>query len=98
MPSAAFSTPIPSGTATFLQVTPKSRSAVPEYEDMERQLSTLVGQINGRHGGASWTPIRYMNRSFPRSTLAAFYRAADVGLVTPLRDGMNLVAKEYVAA
>jgi trehalose 6-phosphate synthase len=86
------------GKATFLQVTPKSRSAVPEYEDMERQLSTLVGQINGRHGGASWTPIRYVNRSFPRSTLAAFYRTADVGLVTPLRDGMNLVAKEYVAA
>jgi trehalose 6-phosphate synthase len=65
---------------------------------MDRELSTLVGQINGRHGEASWTPIRYVNRSFTRTALAAFYRAADVGLVTPLRDGMNLVAKEYVAA
>src|SRR5229473_3405862 len=83
---------------TYLQVTPKSRTTVPEYEDMDREVSTLVGQINGRLGEASWTPIRYVNRSYTRTALAAFYRQADVGLVTPLRDGMNLVAKEYVAA
>ncbi len=86
------------GKVTYLQVTPKSRTSVPEYEEMDREVSTLVGQINGTHGEASWTPIRYVNRSYTRTALAAFYRAADVGLVTPLRDGMNLVAKEYVAA
>ena len=90
--------PVWRGNATFLQVTPKSRTTVPEYEDMDREVSTLVGQINGRHGEPSWTPIRYVNRAYSRSALAAFYRAAHVGLVTPLRDGMNLVAKEYVAA
>ncbi len=86
------------GKFTYLQVTPKSRTTVPEYEDMDREVSTLVGQVNGLHGEASWTPIRYVNRSYTRTALAAFYREADVGLVTPLRDGMNLVAKEYVAA
>jgi trehalose 6-phosphate synthase len=83
---------------TYLQLTPKSRTGVPEYEEMDRAISTLIGQINGRHGEPSWTPIRYVNRSFSRSALAGFYRLADVGLVTPLRDGMNLVAKEYVAS
>jgi len=86
------------GKFTYLQVTPKSRTTVPEYEDMDREVSTLVGHVNGLHGEASWTPIRYVNRSYTRTALAAFYRKADVGLVTPLRDGMNLVAKEYVAA
>ena len=61
-------------------------------------MTTLIGKINGRYGEASWTPIRYVNRSYSRTALAGFYRAADVALVTPLRDGMNLVAKEYVAA
>ena len=79
-------------------MTPKSRADVPEYADMERELSTLVGQINGRHGDPAWTPIRYVNRSYSRASLAGLYRSAQVGLVTPLRDGMNLVAKEYVAA
>jgi trehalose 6-phosphate synthase len=83
---------------TYLQVTPKSRLEVPEYAEMERELSTLVGRINGSHGTEAWTPIRYVNRSYSRAALAGFYRAAQVGLVTPLRDGMNLVAKEYVAA
>jgi len=86
------------GEVTFLQVTPKSRVDVPEYADMERELSMLVGQINGRHGDPAWTPIRYVNRSYSRASLAGLYRSAQVGLVTPLRDGMNLVAKEYVAA
>ena len=83
---------------TFLQITPKSRTDVPEYGEIEHSVSALVGQINGRHGDPTWTPIRYVNRSYTRSALAGFYRAAKVGLVTPLRDGMNLVAKEYVAA
>jgi trehalose 6-phosphate synthase len=86
------------GRVTFLQVTPKSRSTVPEYAEMEQAVNSLVGQINGRYGEPAWTPIRYVNRSFSRATLAGFYRSARVGLVTPLRDGMNLVAKEYVAA
>jgi trehalose 6-phosphate synthase len=86
------------GAVTYLQVTPKSRIGVPEYSEMERDLGALVGLTNGRHGNESWTPIRYVNRSYSRGALGAFYRMARVGLVTPLRDGMNLVAKEYVAA
>jgi trehalose 6-phosphate synthase len=86
------------GRVTFLQVTPKSRAEVPEYAAMNREINGLVGQINGRHGDAAWTPIRYVNRSYSRAALAGLYRSAQVALVTPLRDGMNLVAKEYVAA
>jgi trehalose 6-phosphate synthase len=83
---------------TFLQITPKSRADIQEYARMEREVTALIGQINGRYGEASWTPIRYVNRSYSRTALAGIYRAADVALVTPLRDGMNLVAKEFVAA
>jgi trehalose 6-phosphate synthase len=83
---------------TFLQVTPKSRTGVPEYSAMDQEVSALVGQINGRFGDPAWTPIRYVNRSYSRAMLAGLYRSAHVGLVTPLRDGMNLVAKEYIAA
>lgn len=83
---------------TYLQVTPKSRTEVREYADLEHEVSALVGQINGAHAAPAWTPIRYLNKSFSRGILAGMYRAADVGLVTPLRDGMNLVAKEFVAA
>jgi trehalose 6-phosphate synthase len=86
------------GKATYLQVTPKSRVEVPEYVAMDQEVSELVGRINGRYGEAGWTPIRYINRSYSRAALAGLYRLASVGLVTPLRDGMNLVAKEYVAA
>src|SRR5271155_1158805 len=86
------------GQVTFLQITPKSRAEVPEYVEIDRTVSTIVGQINGRHGEAAWTPIRYVNRSYSRASLAGIFRSADIGLVTPLRDGMNLVAKEYVAA
>ncbi len=86
------------GKVSFLQVTPKSRAEVPEYAAMNREINELVGQINGRHGDPSWTPIRYVNRSYSRAALAGLYRSAHVALVTPLRDGMNLVAKEYVAA
>jgi trehalose 6-phosphate synthase len=83
---------------TFLQIAPKSRAEIQEYIDIDRQVSTLAGQINGRHGEVNWTPIRYINKAYSRSALAGLYRMAKVGLVTPLRDGMNLVAKEYVAA
>jgi trehalose 6-phosphate synthase len=83
---------------TLLQITPKSRSEIKEYAAIENEVTTLIGKINGRYGEASWTPIRYVNRSYSRTALSGIYRAADVALVTPLRDGMNLVAKEFVAA
>jgi trehalose 6-phosphate synthase len=86
------------GRVTFLQIAPPSRSDVPEYADLKRVLEGMAGRINGRFAELDWTPIRYLNRPFNRRRLAALYRASRVGLVTPFRDGMNLVAKEYVAA
>jgi len=86
------------GKVTYLQITPKSRSTIQEYSQMEREISTTAGRINGNYGEASWTPIRYVNKAHSRSALAGLYRASRAALVTPLRDGMNLVAKEYVAA
>ena len=83
---------------TFLQLTPKSRSDIKQYGDIESEVTGLIGKVNGRFGDAVWTPIRYVNRSYSRTVLAGLYRAADVAMVTPLRDGMNLVAKEYLAA
>jgi trehalose 6-phosphate synthase len=83
---------------TYLQITPKSRSTIQEYAAMERLVSEKVGKVNGNYGEASWTPIRYINRTHSRTALAGLYHAARAALVTPLRDGMNLVAKEYVAA
>lgn len=83
---------------TYLQITPKSRSDIREYADMERSVSEIIGRINGAYGEASWTPIRYVNRAHSRTALAGLYRAARAALVTPLRDGMNLVAKEFVAS
>ncbi len=82
----------------FVQITPKSRTSVPEYVEMDRFISTKAGQINGDYGDVSWTPLRYVNRTYSRSALAGLYRSAQVAMVTPLRDGMNLVAKEFVAA
>lgn len=83
---------------SFVQITPKSRTDVPEYQDMDRDVSLKAGQINGAYSDVAWTPLRYVNRTYSRSELAGFYRLADVAMVTPLRDGMNLVAKEFVAA
>ncbi|QAA76833.1 MAG: Alpha,alpha-trehalose-phosphate synthase [UDP-forming] [Candidatus Bipolaricaulis sibiricus] len=74
-----------------------SRTRVEEYRDLKRKIDERVGRINGRHGSVGWIPIGYLYRSVPFERLVALYRAADVALVTPLRDGMNLVAKEYVA-
>ncbi len=86
------------GQAVLLQVAVPSRSEVPEYQALKREIDELVGQINGQYATAHWSPIRYLYRSFPPDELTALYRDADVALITPLRDGMNLVAKEYVAA
>ena len=83
--------------ATFLQITPESRREVSEYRTLSREVQRLVGDINGHHAGPAWTPVRYVNRGYPHDVLAGFYRLAHVGLVTPLRDGMNLVAKEFIA-
>jgi trehalose 6-phosphate synthase len=86
------------GKVTYLQIAPKSRTEIPEYAEIEQEIGSAAGRINGAFGEADWTPIRYVNRPYSHSTLAGLYRAARVGLVTPLRDGMNLVAKEYVAS
>jgi trehalose 6-phosphate synthase len=86
------------GKVTYLQITPKSRSDIREYSEMEQGVGATVGRINGAYGEADWTPIRYVNRAYSRTTLAGLYRASRAGLVTPLRDGMNLVAKEYIAS
>jgi len=86
------------GRLTLLQIAPVSRGEVAEYRHLRDQLEGIAGHINGTHAEPDWTPLRYVNRNFAHATLTGFYRAARVGLVTPLRDGMNLVAKEYVAA
>jgi trehalose 6-phosphate synthase len=83
---------------TLLQVAPVSRGDVLQYRALRRELDELAGRINGEHGDIDWVPVRWMTRAVQRQTLAGFYRVARVGLVTPLRDGMNLVAKEFVAA
>jgi trehalose 6-phosphate synthase len=92
------SNPAYRGRATLLQVTPKSRSEVLHYAELQRQVAELAGRVNGALGSLDWVPIRYVNRSISQAVLAGIYRQARVGLVTPMRDGMNLVAKEYVAA
>ncbi len=83
---------------TLIQIAPPSRSDISEYRDIRHELEAQAGHINGRFGELDWLPINYINRSYTRHQLAAFYRASRIGLVTPFRDGMNLVAKEYVAA
>jgi trehalose 6-phosphate synthase len=83
---------------TFLQIAAPSREEVTAYRGLRRELDRAVGEVNGRYSDADWTPIRHMARAVGRSTLAGYYRLARLGVVTPLRDGMNLVAKEYVAA
>lgn len=83
---------------TYLQIAPRSRTSIPEYEDIGRVVGEAVGRINGAFGEVAWTPLRYINKAYSRTALAGLYRAARAALVTPLRDGMNLVAKEFVAA
>lgn len=86
------------GRITYIQIAPLSRSDVKAYVEIRQSLEQAAGRTNGRFAATDWTPIRYLNRNFPHATLMGFLRAAQVGLVTPLRDGMNLVAKEFVAA
>jgi trehalose 6-phosphate synthase len=85
-------------TVTFMQIAPPTRIEVEAYANIRKELEELSGAINGEFGDFDWTPLRYIHRTVPRNTLAALFRGCEVGLVTPLRDGMNLVAKEYVAA
>jgi trehalose 6-phosphate synthase len=80
------------------QIAAPTRASVEAYSDIRHQLETLAGSINGRFGELDWVPIHYIHRSTPRRRLASIYRSSRIGMVTPLRDGMNLVAKEYVAA
>ncbi|HWU14834.1 MAG TPA: alpha,alpha-trehalose-phosphate synthase (UDP-forming) [Caulobacter sp.] len=82
----------------LLQIATPSRDAVQAYQEIRARLEGVSGRINGAFATVDWVPIRYVNRAHRRDELAGVYRAAQVGLVTPLRDGMNLVAKEYVAA
>lgn len=82
----------------MLQVAPVSRGGVSAYQELREELEQQVAHVNGVHGDIDWTPLRYMNRTLSRSALAGLYRGSAVGFITPLRDGMNLVAKEYVAA
>ena len=82
----------------LLQIATRSRGSVEAYQEIRSKLEAVTGRINGAFATMDWVPIRYVNSAHRRDELAGIYRSAAVGLVTPLRDGMNLVAKEYVAA
>ncbi|MDH5205124.1 MAG: alpha,alpha-trehalose-phosphate synthase (UDP-forming) [Hylemonella sp.] len=84
--------------STLVQIASPSRETVDSYADLLKQLESLAGSINGDYGDLDWMPVRYIHRNIARKRLPGLYRAADVALVTPLRDGMNLVAKEFIAA
>ncbi len=86
------------GEVQLVQIAPPSRTDVPAYIDLRHELTSLTGEILGRYGRLDWQPLIYVEQQHDRSVLMPLYRQARVGLVTPLRDGMNLVAKEYVAA
>ena len=86
------------GHVSFLQIAPPSREAVDAYQVLREELDRLAGRINADYADLDWMPIRYLARSYSRGALAGLYRLSRVGLVTPLHDGMNLVAKEFVAA
>jgi trehalose 6-phosphate synthase len=86
------------GRVNLIQIAPPSREAVDAYRELREELDRLAGRVNGDYSDLDYSPIRYLARGYPREVLAGLYRLARVGLVTPLHDGMNLVAKEYVAA
>jgi trehalose 6-phosphate synthase len=90
--------PVNHGKVTFLQIAPVSRADVLAYGEIRRSLEHCAGRVNGTFGEVDWTPIRYINRNYGHATIMGFLRAAQVAVVTPVRDGMNLVAKEFVAA
>ena len=83
---------------TYLQIATLSRGEVPEYRRLRRELDQRAGKINGRFSDIDWTPVRYVNKATPRTIVAGLLRLSRVGFISPLRDGMNLVAKEFVAA
>jgi trehalose 6-phosphate synthase/phosphatase len=83
---------------TLVQVVVPSREEIPDYKDLRLDVELLVSQINGEFTQPGWVPIHYMHRNLSRDELLAYYRAADIALITPLKDGMNLVAKEFCAA
>ncbi len=86
------------GQVSLVQISVPSRADIPEYAEQRAQIESIVGRINGEYGTGHWVPVRYLYRAYSREQLVHLYRAAAVALVTPLRDGMNLVAKEFVAA
>ena len=87
------------GKVTYIQIAPLSRINVAAYADIRDALERAAGQTNGQYADTDWTPVRYLNKDFPHDDAqSGFLRVANVGVVTPLRDGMNLVAKEFVAA
>ena len=86
------------GKVILLQVAPVSRGSIESYRNFRQELDREAARVNGRFARFDWTPVHYLNRALPRRTLAGLYRASRVGIVTPMRDGMNLVAMEYVAA
>ena len=86
------------GHITLVQVVVPSREEIPNYKHLRREVELLVSQINGEYTEPGWVPVHYIHRNLGRDELLAYYRAADIGLVTPLKDGMNLVAKEFCAA
>ena len=85
------------GQVVFMQIAPPTRTGVRAYDDIREDLERTAGNINGRFADMDWVPIRYLNRAYERGVLMSLFGLTDVGLVTPIRDGMNLVAKEYVA-
>ncbi|MEE8320887.1 MAG: alpha,alpha-trehalose-phosphate synthase (UDP-forming) [Gammaproteobacteria bacterium] len=86
------------GKIEFLQVAAPSRTDVPQYQEIRSELYAVAGKINGRFSEYDWTPLHYLNKAFTRATVMGFLSISRIGLVTPLRDGMNLVAKEFIAA
>src|SRR5712672_1017107 len=87
-----------SRAVSLLQIATPSRGGIEAYGNLQNEVAKLVSDVNGVHGEVDWTPIRYLNKGYGQGVLSGLYRAAQVGVVTPLQDGMNLVAKEYVAA
>lgn len=86
------------GRVTLVQVVVPSREEIPKYQELKLTIERLVSEINGECARPNWTPVVYLHRCLPRPELVAFYRAADIALITPLKDGMNLVAKEFCAS
>ena len=90
--------PATRGRVSFLQIAPPTRAGVRTYDEIRANLEQVSGNVNGRFADIDWVPIRYLNQGYDRQLLMSLFRLASVGLVTPIRDGMNLVAKEYLAS